>query len=456
MKTTGNSGRFRLPGQSWYFKAILLHLFVNPLAMRRKILVFLLFINLPFLLAAQESRSQQETFNEAEYFFMAGDYPDALSYYLQLYKNLPDNAFLAYRCGVCCLNTEGKKNLSIDYLETASRNMSAKQKEGSVTQVAAPYDALYELGEAYLVNYQFTKASEAFRKYAATLMPDDHENIDFVNQQISSCEVAKKLIANPVQFTEENLGAPINDDKSNNSPIISGDGKTFAFMSAMKFYNAIMVSRLVNGKWGEPVNITSDLQADGEVFISCLSHDGKTLYLSVNDNYNSDIYSSTFNGTKWSPVVKLNKNINTRYWESHAFVSDDGSLMIFSSDRPGGFGGLDLYSCKKVKGEWGPATRLGSEINTPFNEDRPFLTTNGKILFFSSQGHETMGGYDIFRSNLQTNGIWSKPENLGYPINTPDDNLFFMPVDNGKAGYYPEYKEADGVAREDIYKITFK
>lgn len=440
----------------WFIEANFLYLFAKPLEMSRKVLVFLFLINLPFYLAAQESRTQQEIFNEAEYFFMAGDYADALSYYLQLYRDLPENAFLAYRAGVCCLNIEGKKNLSMGYLETATRNMSSRQKEGSVAQVAAPYDALYELGEALLINYQFSKAKDAFQKYGATLMPDDHENIDFINQQIRSCEIAQTLISNPVRFTEENLGAPINDDKPNNSPVISGDGKTFAFMSAMKFYNAVLISRLVNGKWSDPVNITADLQADGEIFISCLSNDGRTLFLSINDNFNSDIFSSTYDGKKWSPAVRLNKNINTRYWESHAFVSEDGGQMVFSSDRPGGFGGLDLYISKKVKGEWGPAVKLGTEINTPFNEDRPFLIGNGKILFFSSQGHETMGGYDIFRSDLQTNGIWSKPVNTGYPINTPDDNFFFMPNDNGKSGYYPEYKEMDGSAMEDIYKITFK
>jgi hypothetical protein len=180
------------------------------------------------------------------------------------------------------------------------------------------------------------------------------------------------------------------------------------------------------------------------------------LLLSKDDDYNSDIFSSTYNGKTWSKTVKLNKNINTKYWESHGFISQDSDILIFSSDRPGGFGGLDLYISKKIKGEWGPAANLGPEINTMFNEDRPFLINKGKTLFFSSQGHRNIGGYDIFRSDKEANGLWSKPENLGYPINTPDDNIFFMPTAEGKEGYYSIFKESDGFGKDDIFKITLK
>lgn len=405
---------------------------------------------------AQDLKPLQEPFLDAEYFFMNQDYSDALGYYLQVYDKLPENANIAYRIGVCYLNIDGKKNLSIDYLEKACKNMSAKHKEGSISQFSAPYDALFDLGNAYLVNYQFDKAKDAFSRYALTLLPDDRENHEFVDQHIRSCDIAKELLEKPVSFTEENLGEPFNDEKSNFNPVISADGKTFAFMVTLKFYDAIMVTKLVNGKWTVPVNITPDLQSDGDMYISSLSADGKVLFLSRDDDYNSDIYSSTFDGTKWGPTVKLNKNINTRYWESHGFISEDGNQLIFASDRPGGFGGLDLYISKKVNGDWGPAVNIGPEINTPFNEDRPFLINDGKTLFFSSQGHLNMGGYDLFRSDLQSNNLWSKPQNLGYPINTPDDNIFFMPVDKGRAGYYAIFKEAGGAGNKDIYKIIFK
>jgi tetratricopeptide (TPR) repeat protein len=424
--------------------------------MCRRIILLLIISAFPYSLIAQELKTLQDIFIEAEYFFMNEDYSDALTYYLQLYEKVPENANVAYRIGVCYLNINGKKNLSIDYLEAASRNLSAKYKEGTINQVTAPYDALYELGEAYLINYQFDNAKEAFNKFSGTLLPDDHENHDFINQQIKSCDDAKKLMSKPVSYTEENIGAPFNDEKSNFNPVISADGNSFAYMVSLKYYDAIMLTKLVNGKWTAPVNITPELRSDGDMYISCLSSDGKVLLLSKDDNFNSDIYTSTFDGVRWSPTVKLNKNINTKYWESHGFISDDGSQMIFASDRPGGFGGLDLYLSIKNNGDWGPAVNLGPVINTPFNEDRPFLINNGKTLFFSSQGHINMGGYDLFRSDLQSNNLWNRPENLGYPLNTPDDNIFFMPVANGRSGYYSIYKESEGSEKEDIYKITFK
>lgn len=417
-------------------------------------LLFIIILMVP--LHAQDNKELQESFLEAEYFLMNEDYSDALSYYLQLYDKMPDNANLAYCIGVCYLNIPNKKNLSVDYLEAATKNMSAKHKEGTVNQTTAPYDALFELGKAYRINFRFDKAKEAFSTYLTTLLPDDHENIDFVKHEIEVCDMAKGIISKPVVYTEENAGQLFNDEKSNFNPLISADGKSFAYMVSLKFYDAVMFSKMVNGKWTPPVNITPELQSDGDFYISCLSSDGKLLFLSKDDDINSDIYMSTYNGENWSKTTRLNKNINTKYWESHAFISEDGNQLVFASGRPGGFGGLDLYVSNKVNGDWGPAVNIGPEINTPFNEDRPFLINNGKTLFFSSQGHENIGGYDIFRSDLQSNGLWSKPKNLGYPINTPDDDIFFMPVGDGKSGYYSRFRETGGYGKEDIYKITIK
>jgi tetratricopeptide (TPR) repeat protein len=438
------------------FAIFLINLFIKSLIMSKRAVCLLVTVFFIVSGYAQENKNLQETFLEGEYFLMNEDYSDALTYYLQLYERLPDNSNLAYCIGVCYLNIPGKKNLSVDYLETASKNMSAKHKEGTISQISAPYEALYDLGKAYRINFMFDKAKEVFMKYSETLLPDDHENQDFIKHEIEVCDMAKKLIAKPISFSEENIGELFNDEKSNFNPLISADGKSFAFMVSLKFYDAVMFSRLADGKWTAPVNITPELQSDGDFYISCLSVDGKLLFMSKDDNYNSDIFVSSFNGTTWSPTVKLNKNINTKYWESHGFVSETGNQIIFASDRPGGFGGLDLYISNKVNGDWGPAVNLGPDINTPFNEDRPFIINNGRSLVFSSQGHENIGGYDLFRSDLQSNGLWNKPENLGYPINTPDDNIFFMPYGSGKSGFYSVFKESGGYGKEDIYRITFK
>ncbi len=426
--------------------------------MKSKRFALMLFVlTLSIAVRAQDNIRLQEAFYEAEYFLMRGDYADALPYYQGIYTVMPDNASIAFRIGLCYLNMEGSKNLSIEYLEKASQKITAKYREGSLRQVEAPYEALFFLGDAYRINYMFEKAKEAYARYRETLLATDIQNILFVDQQIASCNNAPAIMAEPVRFTIESLGDVINDSNDNFFPVVSADGKTIAYMSSMKFYDAIMVSHLVRNEWTPPVNITPELQSDGDHYISYLSPNGTLMLLSKDDNINSDIWMSKFDGTRWEPARKLKKEINTKYWEAHGYLTEDGSAMIFSSDRPGGFGGLDLYISKlNEDGEWGTPVNLGPEINTPFNDDRPFLINNGTILFFASQGHYNMGGYDIFRSDLQSNGLWSKPKNIGYPLNNPDDNFFFCPTDKGNGGFMSMTRRDEGEGKGDIYHIRFK
>lgn len=424
--------------------------------MSKRIIILAFIALFPPDLHPQDQRTQQEAFLEAEYFFLNEDFEDALPIYLQIYEKMPDNANLAYRIGVCYLNITGKKNLATGYLESASKKISSRRKEGKLSQVAAPYDALYQLGISYRINHQFDKAKDAFERYRKTLLKEDKENLYFIDHEIKVCENAKQLIEKPVDFSTENMGAGFNDAFDDFNPVISADGKTFVFMKALPFYDAVMFSRFVDGKWTSPVNIVSELGIDGDHVVSSLSSDGRILFFSGDDNYNSDLLYSTFDDTKWSMAVKLNKNINTKYWESHGFISEDGNYLVFSSDRPGGFGGLDLYISKKENGDWGPAVNMGPDVNSKLNEDRPSLINNGKILFFASQNHDNMGGYDILRTEMQENGLWKKPQNPGYPFNTTDDDIFFMPVDEGRSGFVSIFRQTEGEGKQDIYRITFK
>jgi tetratricopeptide (TPR) repeat protein len=159
--------------------------------MTKKTISLLVIFFLTLALTAQENKQLQNTFLDAEYFFMNEDYSDAINYYLQIYSELPDNANLAFCIGVCYLNMPGKKNLAVKYLETAVKNMSAKHKEGSLNQVSAPYDALYELARAYRINFNFDKAKETYQRYKETLLPDDQENIEFIEHEIKVCDMAK-------------------------------------------------------------------------------------------------------------------------------------------------------------------------------------------------------------------------------------------------------------------------
>ena len=418
-------------------------------------LFLILIINVDLL--PQNFKKDQETFLEAEYFLMFEDYNDALLYYLELYKTYPENNNLAYRIGISYLGIAGRKHLAIDYLEKAAKNSEASYREGSLRQPTAPYTAWYFLGNAYRINYQFEKAKEAYRKYRETLLKDDTDNILFIEHQIRVCDNAKSIMENPVKYEEENIGEQFNDENNNFNPVISSNGSRFAYMSSLKFYDAVLFSYKEKNRWSDPVNITPDLKSDGDLYISCLADNGNTLYMSKDNDIESDIYFSRYDGVKWSPAEPVSDVINTSYWESHAFVTEDGSAMVFASNRPGGMGGLDLYiSYKNDRGGWGQPVNLGPDINTPFNEDRAFLINNGKQLFFCSQGHYNMGGFDLFRSEELENNNWSKPENLGYPINSSDDDVFFMPVNNGRSGYISVHREGRGYGKEYIYLIKFK
>ena len=430
---------------------------INNIMKMKRFAVLLFILSTVCTARSQDNLRIQEAFYEAEYFLMRGDYSDALPYYQGIYTAMPENANIAFRIGLCYLNIEGSKNMAIEYLERASQQVTAKYREGSLRQTDAPYEALFFLGDAYRINYMFEKAREAYSEYRETLLEFDIENIMYVDQQIASCNNAPALMASPVKFTVETVDPIINDNNINFFPVFSADGKSMAFMTSMKFYDAIMFTRMVRNQWTPPVNITPELQSDGDHYVSFLSASGDMMLLSKDDNINSDIWMSSFDGSRWEPARKLKKEINTKYWEAHGFITEDGSTMIFSSDRPGGFGGLDLYISKLGDdGEWGKPVNMGPEINTPFNDDRPFLIKNGTILFFASQGHYNMGGYDIFRSDMQYNGLWSKPVNLGYPLNNPDDNIFFFPSEGGKAGYISLSGREDGAGKADIYRIRFK
>jgi hypothetical protein len=162
---------------------------------------------------------------------------------------------------------------------------------------------------------------------------------------------------------------------------------------------------------------------------------------------------SNFENGEWSIPEKLGPNINTDDRETHASLSSDGKYLFFTSDRAGGFGGLDIYVSEKMRnGMWGPARNLGDAVNTKFNEEGPYIHPDGNTLYFSSKGHENMGGYDIFKSQKTEFGTWTKAENIGYPINTIGNDVFFMPTADGQRAYYASQRNPDQIDT-DIFLI---
>ncbi|MEJ0033096.1 MAG: hypothetical protein WDO15_23390 [Bacteroidota bacterium] len=228
-----------------------------------------------------------------------------------------------------------------------------------------------------------------------------------------------------------------------------------------KPWEDIFISSKEGGKWtpakniGAPVDIGAPVGTLNHESTTALSRDGNTLLIYKDEN-NGDIYVTSRKTTSepWSAPEPL-EGINSTYAESSASLSTDGTTLYFSSDRPGGLGGFDIYmATKDSRGNWTKIKNLGPGINTPYDEEGPFIDYEGKVLYFSSKARKGMGGYDIFKSTLTDvkNNKWSDPENLGYPINTPDNDVYFVGSKDGKRGYYSSVRE-DGLGYADIYRV---
>lgn len=408
--------------------------------MRRilKIIFLIILIFPPGLICAQvNSEELKDVFNDGEYFLMSEDYPEALNAYLKVYEYIPENANLNYRIGLCYLNIPRQKTQAIPYLEFACNHISSRYTESSFNETRAPAHSLFLLATAYQINNDFDLAKLTFEEYKSFLKVNDVYEIDFVNHQIRSCELAKKLIREPVKIEIGVLSDLIPKEKPSYNPVLSADGNTLVYLTEERFYKAIWMVKKEEGIWTEPVNITSQIQSDGDCQPTSISYDGTTLYMAMINNYGADIYISYYNDGIWTPKEKMGKPINSRFWETHATISRDGKTLYFTSNRNGGMGGLDIYRSQLDKnGKWGDAENLGSVINTPYNEESPFVIGYGKILYFSSQGHDGMGGFDIFKSVAQPDGSWSLPINIGFPINCADDDLFYYPVEDNKTALY--------------------
>lgn len=394
----------------------------------------------------------RNNFYDAESWILFEDYKEALPIYQQLLRIYPNNSNFKYRIGQCYINTTGEKEKAISYLEDAVKNISPNYKEGKFKETGAPYDALYYLANAYRINNQLDKALETYVLFQKN-MDTEVYNAEIVAQQIASCRNAKELMSIPLFLREKNLGSMINEANSEFNPVISANEDLIIFSKSEAFYDAILFSIKTNGVWSGPQNMNEILQVDKDLFPTSISKDGKTLYLYSSAEYDGIIYTTVFNNNTWSPLVELNENINTKYWESHATISHDNKKLFFTSNRKGTLGGLDIYVSKRDSlGDWGPAENLGPVINTQYNEESPFLSKDDKTLFFSSRGHFNMGGYDIFYSTLLEGGKWSVPFNVGYPLNTTDDDVFFNPVNQGYEGYVSREVNG-GFGKEDIYHV---
>lgn len=388
--------------------------------------------------SAQSSKEMKEIFAMAESYYLYEEYELANQLYILLEN--PENLNISYKIGTCYLNIPDEKEKAIPYLEAAAKNAAYDSKSKSFKEKRAPLDTYFYLARAYLINNELEKGVNTLQNFRSLAKETEKkggmENLEFVDQQILAAKLAMSFIEDPDTISRKLLGTGFSQGSMNDNPAVSFDGNSIVFTERRGLVNVILFSQKIRGKWQTPVEITTDLNA-GEDCSSCaLSSDGTELYLYKNDNFDGNIYYSRYENDRWTPIVKLNRNINTKYYESHASVSADGNRLYFTSNREGGLGGLDIYvSEKDATGEWGPAVNLGPAVNTIYNEDNPFIIEADSVLYFCSEGHNSMGGYDNFKSSRSESG-WKPPVNLGYPVNSTDDDKFFQPANNGQNAFY--------------------
>lgn len=336
------------------------------------------------------------------------------------------------------------------------------------------FDLEYWIGKSYQYGLEFDNAIKFYNLYKQRLTDKSHYQgkdkipMEAVDKSIVECMNGKELVASPGNYSIVNIGREINSEFEDYAPVLSEQEDEIIFTTRRregnlnpnvaddnKPYEDIFISYKRNGAWTYAANIGDNINTAYHDSNLALSADGKTLYI-LKDEGGGDIYfcQQKSDGT-WGSPAPLPGAINSSYEEKSISISKDGKTLYFSSNRPGGLGGTDIYrATKDAKGEWSDVKNLGARINTEFDEEGPFIGYDMVTLYFSSKGHKNMGSFDIFKSTLDPKkNSWTEPENLGYPINTPDDDIFYITSPDGKRAYYSSVRE-DGLGYTDIYIIT--
>lgn len=381
-------------------------------------------------------------------YFERKDYENALKHLTEALALNPDDPMTNYKAGVSGLDQH-------QYPESLGYLVKAFQMRPDINP-----DIDYYLGIAYQGNLQYAEAQKHFESHLAK----NKGMAPILRKKIAECIAGDSLMKLPVNATVSPLGDDINTSFSEFAPLMSPDGQTFIFSSnrsadpyEVKSGNNlddVYISQKQAGNWSAPQKIAPTINVKPNEFATSISSDGTTLFLFYEDG-GGDIYTSTKENDVWSKPVPLNNFINHPvYRESAACISADGKRLFFSSNRPGGKGGFDIYVSElSDNGQWGRPSNLGSAINTRKDEISPFIDAEGTTLYFASDGHHTLGDHDLFRSTF-ANGVWSVPNNLGYPINSSGYEGFLFLSPDKNTGYFSSRRKS-GQTDTDIYSVTF-
>ncbi len=395
---------------------------------------------------------QGKSLANAERFFGIRNYTEALPLFLEAIEAGEKDPMVQYKVGVCYLNSRdaSQEVKAIPYLENAL-------KAGA----NLPITIYYDLGEIYLKDENLTKAAEAFTKYKE-LAKNDKKAIEKADKALDACQNAAIFMSVPRNFNVRSMGTNINSSYTEYNPVVSADESVMAFTALRpntgktrtgdKFIESIYISYNNSGSWSAPEMVP--VASEYNVGTAGISPDGREMMIFMGGaNDPGSIFVINKTGDQWSKPSILANTLNTpKYIESTASITPDGKVIYFASDRIGGQGGMDIYRIEKnADGTWTRPVNLGPEINTKDNEDAPFIHPDQHTLFFTSDGHNTMGGRDIFKTTL-VNQKWTKPENMGYPVNTTANDNYFTLLADGKRGYFSSDRKG-GLGGQDLYSI---
>lgn len=425
--------------------------------MRKQVLLLVCAVlGLSEVRAGHGAVSESDLQHKADVLYGRRDYELAYDYYLKLKSLQPDKLLYQYRAGVCAIYT-GDAATALGFLKTCI------EKDTALT------DINFFLGRAYLMSDKPDEARTYFMKQVSK-EPDDlqRKRLSFYVQY---CTNAMEMMQRPVNANVENAGRPLNSPSDEYAPVIlpntnallftykgpqSTGGKQKIFGkndSAGVYYEDIVDSRLTKNGWSIPLPLSDSVNTATHEACTAVSPDGKQLYIFRSSSKNGgDIYVCNQKGLDWSRPVKLKGEINSPSWEGSITFTPDGKMAYFASDRPGGYGGKDIYRAQlQADGTWGQVENLGPNINTELDDDAPFVLADGKKMAYASKGQGSMGGYDIFFAELSDDGKqWKEGVNIGYPVNSTMDDIYYTVSPDGYTAYFCSNRTG-GNGGMDIY-----
>jgi outer membrane protein OmpA-like peptidoglycan-associated protein len=404
------------------------------------------------------------TYEQGKSSYDKGNYSDAITYFEESLK-------------INSANEDALYYLGLSYRYT-SQHQKAIDTFKNLQQVNSNYWAwyYYEMGIAYSELNQFENAVTAYQLFLEKF-PHDASRTRYIHQARSKRNYALKSpevrSQSPTMEEAINLGESVNSKWGDYSPQSNPNGKVIHFTSQRKDSRSdgqttkdwnetngwdedvYSIEKNSTG-WGKPKMLPEPINSDGNDFGTSFSGDGQNMvYVACSREGgvgSCDLYTLTLEGTTWSEPVNMGNVVNSVEWDSQPTMSADGNTIIFASNRDNGFGSEDLYITTKNRfGDWGAASNLGGVINTPFTEKSPFLSPDGKTLYFTSNGHPGHGGLDLFIS-VNENGKWSEPVNLGKPLNSDNDDAYFTIGGSGEVGYFASTRKG-GYGLLDLYSI---